>query len=215
LVGWLSAISTAHSHELIHKKTFFDKMMGQWNFSKRFYGHYYLDHVNSHHKKVGTLEDHSTAFKNESLYAFILRSIWGQLKGVYAMEIERISKFQGNAIKYVIYNALFYHFLVNITIVLVIYHLLGLNSVRFQFIYCIYAITYNQITDYMEHYGIVRKKDKNGIYESISKFHSWNAKCGPILAKLERHSDHHLHGYRPYQLLQRLEEEPFIPYDFY
>ena len=50
----------------------------------------------------------------------------------------------------------------------------------------------------MEHYGIVRKKDENGIYESISKMHSWNCKSGPILAKLERHSDHHMHGYRPF-----------------
>lgn len=67
----------------------------------------------------------------------------------------------------------------------------------------------------MEHYGIVRKKDENGIYESISKMHSWNCKSGPILAKLERHSDHHMHGYRPFQMLQKLEKEPTIPYDIY
>jgi alkane 1-monooxygenase len=76
LIGWLSAVSSAYGHELVHKKSSLNKVIGQFIFSKRFYGHYWYDHVNSHHKKVGTPEDHSTAFKNESLYQFIIRSQW-------------------------------------------------------------------------------------------------------------------------------------------
>ena len=68
LVGWTSAVSTAYGHELVHKKNFLDKMIGQFIFSKRYYGHYFHDHVHSHHKKVATPEDHSTAFYNESLW---------------------------------------------------------------------------------------------------------------------------------------------------
>ena len=90
MIGWLSAISTAYSHELTHRKNFFDKMMGQMVFTKRLYGHYALDHWHCHHKRIGTPEDHETAYKNESLYAFILRSCWGALKGATNYEVERI-----------------------------------------------------------------------------------------------------------------------------
>lgn len=32
-----------------------------------------------------------------------------------------------------------------------------------------------EAVNYIEHYGLERKKDKNGNYESISIMHSWNA----------------------------------------
>ena len=67
-------------------------MIGQFVFSKKFYGHYFHDHVNSHHKKVGTPEDHSTAFYNESLYQFIPRSLSNQFIGVYNSEIKRLTQ---------------------------------------------------------------------------------------------------------------------------
>jgi alkane 1-monooxygenase len=92
LVGWTSSISTAYGHELVHKKGFMDKLVGQFIFSKRFYGHYFHDHVQSHHKKVGTLEDHSTARYNETFYHFFYRSVTGQVKGIYNSELERLTK---------------------------------------------------------------------------------------------------------------------------
>ena len=55
-----------------------------------------------------------------------------------------------------------------------------------------------EVISYMEHYGLQRKKDKNGIYESINKMHSWNARSSPIMFRLQRHSDHHAHAFRPY-----------------
>ena len=44
--------------------------------------------------------------------------------------------------------------------------------------------------------------------------HSWNARSGTVLARNERHSYHHLHGYRPYPMLQKIDNEPTYPWDF-
>lgn len=32
-----------------------------------------------------------------------------------------------------------------------------------------------EIVNYVEHYGLKREKDENGVYESVSVRHSWNA----------------------------------------
>ena len=34
--------------------------------------------------------------------------------------------------------------------------------------------------NYIEHYGLVRKKDARGIYEPITEMHSWNS-CSSVL----------------------------------
>jgi len=36
-------------------------------------------------------------------------------------------------------------------------------------------IIYFETVNYIEHYGLLRKKDANGNYESVKVVHSWNA----------------------------------------
>jgi len=50
-----------------------------------------------------------------------------------------------------------------------------------------YALTgmfFLETINYIEHYGLQRKKDADGVYESIGKMHSWNSKSGPVLIRL-------------------------------
>tara|TARA_B110000285_G_C15089018_1_gene597943 strand:+ start:1219 stop:1581 length:363 start_codon:yes stop_codon:yes gene_type:complete len=44
--------------------------------------------------------------------------------------------------------------------------------------------------------------------------HSWNSKSGPVLIRLQRHSDHHAHSFRPYQILRRFDEAPTLPFEY-
>lgn len=68
--------------------------------------------------------------------------------------------------------------------------------------------------NYIEHYGMLRKKDENGIYESIGKMHSWNSMSGAVLVRLQRHSDHHAHSFRPFQILRRMDDAPYMPFEY-
>ena len=79
-----------------------------------------------------------------------------------------------------------------------IYETLGLASLKFQFLYAFWGIFFLDLANYFEHYGLVRKKDKNGIYESINRYHSWNHVSTALYFRLQRHSDHHTASFRPY-----------------
>jgi alkane 1-monooxygenase len=68
--------------------------------------------------------------------------------------------------------------------------------------------------NYVEHYGLLRKKDSRGTYEPITEMHSWNSSSSPLLFRIQRHSDHHMHCYRPYQILRKIDNAPQLPYDY-
>lgn len=56
-----------------------------------------------------------------------------------------------------------------------IYLLLGIGAVKYQLAYTFWGTIYLETTNYIEHYGLKRKQDQNGIYESINVLHSWNS----------------------------------------
>lgn len=76
------------------------------------------------------------------------------------------------------------------------------------------AVLLLEIINYIEHYGLERKKLANGYYEKVSPQHSWNANhwlSNMLLFHLQRHSDHHTHGARPYQILRHIDSSPQLP----
>ena len=81
---------------------------------------------------------------------------------------------------------------------MITYVISGINSVIFQLGYSFVGIFFIEMINYVEHYGLLRKKNSNGTYEAINKMHSWNAASSPLLFRIQRHSDHHMHAYRPY-----------------
>lgn len=62
-------------HELLHKKEKINKVLGTWSYTKFMYSHFLDEHIQGHHKAIATLEDPATARKNETIYAFIFRSV--------------------------------------------------------------------------------------------------------------------------------------------
>ena len=80
-------------------------------------------------------------------------------------------------------------------------------------------VFWTEMINFMEHYGLTRDKigeddDGNPIYESIDGFASWNAPASVAGFKLQRHSDHHCHGFRPYQILRHYDDVPCHPYEY-
>jgi len=73
---------------------------------------------------------------------------------------------------------------------------------------------YLESVNYLEHYGLRRRADKNGIMESIGYQHSWSGVSSPISFRIQRHSDHHAHKFRPYQILRRMDKAPTMPFEY-
>jgi len=81
------------------------------------------------------------------------------------------------------------------------------------------AILQLEQINYIEHYGLLRRKKDNGKYEPVAPRHSWNAAhkaTNYLLINLQRHSDHHYKPDRRYPLLQNYEETeaPQLPFGY-
>jgi alkane 1-monooxygenase len=74
-----------------------------------------------------------------------------------------------------------------------------------------------ETVNYIEHYGLLRKKLPSGRYERVRQVHSWNSNhiVGRIvLYELTRHSDHHYKSSKKYQLLDYHESSPEMPFGY-
>lgn len=98
-----------------------------------------------------------------------------------------------------------------------VYSYFGKQALIFHLVYSLFVTWLLEAVNYIEHYGLERKQDANGTYESVSIKHSWNAPqvvTNWLLFKLQRHSDHHANAYKPYQILQSLPMSPQLPYGY-
>jgi alkane 1-monooxygenase len=71
-----------------------------------------------------------------------------------------------------------------------------------------------ETVNYIEHYGLVRKKVSEHRYEDVQVWHSWNSDFvfgRVVLFELTRHSDHHWQPNKPYALLDSLKESHQMP----
>lgn len=76
------------------------------------------------------------------------------------------------------------------------------------------AFTLLEIVNYLEHYGLHRRKLDNGRYERTAPEHSWNSNyflTNVFLFHLQRHSDHHAYAKRRYQVLRHHDIAPQLP----
>lgn len=110
------------------------------------------------------------------MYAFFLQTIPGTLKSVYSIESERILKKEkslksGLTIK----NRFFWYMGLNLITPILIYLKFGLKGAASIVSINIVSILILEIINYIEHYGIERKKLADGTYEKVNHYHSWNS----------------------------------------
>ena len=90
----------------------------------------------------------------------------------------------------------------------------GWEGVAYFFAQSFFAFTLLEIVNYIEHYGLHRRKLENGRYERTTIHHSWNSNyllTNLFLVQLQRHSDHHAYPKRRYQVLRHHDESPQLP----
>ncbi|ASQ44591.1 alkane 1-monooxygenase [Legionella clemsonensis] len=200
------------AHELMHKNNHFQQLMSKILLIMVCYGHFFIEHVRGHHVTVATPEDPSSARFGESLYRFLPRTIIGSFKSALHLENKRLIQ-QEQAI-FSHHNQFFWIIGAPAVIALLCFLFGGWTALLFFLGQAIVAFVVLEIVNYIEHYGLERKKLANGHYERVSYRHSWNANhwlSNALLFHLQRHSDHHAHGARPYQLLKHHEESPQLP----
>jgi hypothetical protein len=126
--GYFAALNAINGHELLHKKEWFNKYFGTWAYTKFMYSHFLDEHIKGHHKMVSTPGDPATAWKNETVYHFLYKSVTGGVRNVWNRESNRIKKEQGEDVGFLailIQNKMSLYTIIHLSILVAIYTLLG------------------------------------------------------------------------------------------
>ena len=203
------------AHELGHRKSFFSRTCSKLLLIPSQYMHFYIEHNFGHHVNVGTKEDPATAKYKQSLYSFWITSVIGQYISAWKLQLKllKISKHHFFSIK----NDMMFYPIFQFLFICLIYFNYGLTVTIYSLVISVISFLFLETINYIEHYGLSRKKDENGRYERIKTVHSWNSNhvVGRlVLYELTRHSDHHFISSKKYQVLESINESPQLPYGY-
>ena len=70
------------------------------------------------------------------------------------------------------------------SILAAIYLCFGAKAVLFHLMYSFVGVFFIELINYVEHYGLYRRKDTRGIYEPITERHSWNSTSSGLLFRI-------------------------------
>jgi alkane 1-monooxygenase len=210
------------AHELGHKKSSLERFYSKALLMTVCYMHFYIEHNRGHHVLVATPEDPATARKNESFYAFWVRSVFGGYLHSWRLEMESLRR-KGKSVlspdnEMIRFAILPLLFCILLTFAVSYNQTSVVWSVPiFFFAQSFLAFTLLELVNYVEHYGIQRKQIAPGRYERVNPLHSWNAShilSNFFLFQLQRHSDHHAFAHKRYQVLNHYDQSPQLPFGY-
>jgi len=207
------AMGITVAHELAHRvNNRFEPLLARIMLATCLYMHWAVEHVVGHHRTVATPEDPASARLGESFYKFWPRTVLGGLNSAWDFEVRRIQK-RGRPVLSR-HNRVAGYLVCQLALLAGVALIFGLAGLAYWVCQSVIAISLLEIVNYVEHYGLMRTKDRNGCYEPINPRHSWNSSnwlTNRYLFNLQRHSDHH---YKPgvrYQALRHFDESPQLP----
>jgi len=212
---FFALVSTSIGHELIHRPGRILNTLGRWVFISLLFGHHYSAHLGVHHKYAATPCDPNSARLNEGFYRFFARAWRGSFKAGLALENQRRRQKSGPSSRlshpYVIYAAGAGYFLVVATVIA------GWSGFLAYLGFAVFAQAALLLSDYVQHYGLVRHTLESGEYAPVSVHHSWNSPrifSSALMLNAPRHSDHHANPARKYSELRDRASAgaPTLPY---
>ena len=216
VTGMVAGLAINSAHELGHKNSKLEKNLAKIALVVPAYGHFCVEHNRGHHMRVSTPEDCSSARMGENIYQFALRDIPGSFVHAWQIEKDRLSN-RDKPVWHIDNRILQSHSL-SLAIAIILVAAFGWKMIAFLLIHHFFAYWQLTSANYVQHYGLLRLKDANGIYERCHPQHSWNSNhifSNLVLFHLERHSDHHAHPSRRYQSLRHFDELPQLPNGYF
>jgi len=202
-------------HELGHRQSSPERFLGKLLLLPSLYMHFYIEHNFGHHLNAATKEDPATARYNQWVYHFWFTSVTRQYLKAWQIQKQLLRR-SGRGF-FSIYNDMFWYLLIQVVYLLLLYILFGGFTAGFLAVCGIIGFLLLETVNYIEHYGLLRKKLPSGRYERVRQVHSWNSNhiIGRIvLYELTRHSDHHYKSSKKYQVLDYHEASPEMPFGY-
>jgi len=200
------------AHELGHRSTQYEQFFAKALLLSGLYMHFFIEHNRGHHKNVATEEDPASARFGENVYTFWFRSITQSYLDAWRLEAQRLKRSGKNVIS--TDNQMIWYQIIQAVYLLSVGAIFGWGMILYAMSIALGGVILLETVNYIEHYGLRRKKLASGRYENVQPYHSWNSnhELGRIfLYELTRHSDHHFKATRKYQILRHFEESPQLP----
>lgn len=206
------ALGINAAHELGHRNTWYEQMMSKILLATTQYMHFFIEHNRGHHKNVSTDDDPASARYGESVYSFFIRSIRDSWLSAWHLEAKRLSS--SKLAFWSLHNEMLWFQIIQGLILVGILLVFNLQVMLLYLGGATIGFLLLETVNYIEHYGLRRKKISDGRYERTLPIHSWNSNhsLGRILLlEVTRHSDHHYLANRKYQVLRHFDESPQMP----
>lgn len=196
------------AHELIHSKSRVEKGFGTAMLTGMCHRHFRVSHIHGHHRHAGTHSDPSTARYGEGFYAFLWRTIPGQVVDAWRHEKLRSEK------RGAVANRVYGDAAVMIAIFAGVALLWGWTAFVFFVAQSAIGMVTLELFNYIAHYGLSRRATDDGRLEPFDDRHSWNSSnvfANTIIFNMGRHSDHHRRPTAHYQNLSYRRAAPELP----
>ncbi|MEM7259676.1 MAG: alkane 1-monooxygenase [Pseudomonadota bacterium] len=211
-MGTVASVGFSASHELIHKKDWWNKLWARVGLLSVAFMHFEIEHLCSHHRYACTEEDTSTGWYGESVYAFLWRSIPKGILFSWNFEKDRLARAGLPALHP--RNRVLWYAVLPLCVCICFYIAFGWAGLLLYAAQAIVGSLVLMIVAYIEHYGVLRKSTTNGKVERMDVQHSWDSYyilSGCLTFNVQRHADHHMKATKTYPLLRSHETSIELP----
>ncbi len=182
------------AHELVHRTTKWQRGLGVWVLALVNYAVFRIEHVHGHHRNVATPEDPASAQRGENIYAFIPKAMLGVFIGAKKIEDNRIARLNTHWAVKVFHHRFYQYIFYSVSLCSLFYALFNVQGLIFFLIQSFVGVSLLEMVDFIEHYGLQRKKLENGKYAPVGPEHSWDTNffmTNTSLYNLGKHAHHH------------------------
>lgn len=179
--------------------------IGQANLLSVLYLHFTVEHNHTHHRLVATRSDPATARRDESLWAFVARTIPAQF--LDAVGVHDAKGRRG------VRNPALLGLGLQLALLASLWALAGLWVALAFLLQAAVAVFQLEYINYIRHYGLERGED-----ERQTAGHSWQTErrwSRWTLLELTRHPAHHLKASVPFWQLRPHDDAPTLPAGYY
>ncbi|HEX3909184.1 MAG TPA: alkane 1-monooxygenase [Solirubrobacteraceae bacterium] len=211
-VAMVSGIAINTAHELGHKRASLERRLSKVALAQSGYGHFFIEHNRGHHVRVATPEDPASSRLGESFYRFLPRTVLGSLRSAWELERVRLQRLESPM--WTPRNDILSAWAMTVVLFGALVAVFGIVVLPYLVIQAVLGFSLLEVVNYLEHYGLLRRRREDGRYERTRPEHSWNSNntaSNVLLYHLQRHSDHHANPVRRYQALRHVEEAPQLP----
>jgi alkane 1-monooxygenase len=199
-------------HELGHRINKGEQTLAKVSLLTSLYMHFHIEHNRGHHKNVATPEDPSSARYGEMIFSFWIRTIVYSFISAWKIASKEVAR-KGKPV-WSLHNEMIQFQLIHLALTGVIFTIFGWQITLYFLAAALMGILLLETVNYIEHYGLQRKRITEDRYERAMPAHSWNSNhvIGRVmLFELSRHSDHHYLASRKYQVLRHHDDAPQMP----